>query len=132
MRLSSRLSDKSENHGEIESFIDWDQYTTSPEEETEDVRLISAGDFIEIQIGKIILPFYSTVCKDSVSFVSPRKLHCLIINNQMISIDCELQHLLRKTNRVCLRSCQHEGVSQYSRGMFCLTATQDDSPTQLI
>ena len=66
MRLSSRLSDKSENNGVIESFIDWDKYTTSPEEETEDVCLISSGDFIEIQIGKIILPFYSTTCKDSV------------------------------------------------------------------
>lgn len=35
MRLSSRLSDKSENHGTIESFIDWEKYTISPEEETE-------------------------------------------------------------------------------------------------
>lgn len=107
MRLSSRLSDKSENHGEIESFIDWEKYTTSPEEETEEVRLISAGDFIEIQIGKIILPFYSTVCKDSVSFVSPRKLHCLIINNQMISIDCELQCMdYEKDNPAC-KECNH-------------------------
>lgn len=107
MRLSSRLSDKGENHGEIESFIDWERYTTSPEEETEEVRLISAGDFIEIQIGKIILPFYSTVCKDSVSFVSPRKLHCLIINNQMISIDCELQCMdYDKDSPVC-EGCNH-------------------------
>lgn len=107
MRLSSRLSDKGENHGEIESFIDWDKYTTSPEEETEDIRLISAGDFIEIQIGKIILPFYSTICKDSVSFVSPRKLHCLIINNQMISIDCELQCMdYEKDNPAC-KECNH-------------------------
>lgn len=107
MRLSSRLSDKDENHGEIESFIDWNKYTTSPEEETEDIRLISAGDFIEIQIGKIILPFYSTICKDSVSFVSPRKLHCLIINNQMISIDCELQCMdYDKDNPAC-KGCNH-------------------------
>ena len=91
MRLSSRLSDKSKNTGEIESFIDLERYTVSPEEETEDVQLISAGDFIEIQIGTIMQPFYSTVCRDSVSFVSPLKLHCLIINKSMISIDCELQ-----------------------------------------
>lgn len=90
MRLSSRLSDKKENNGTIESFIDWEKYTISPEEETEDRQLISAGDFLEIIIGKIILPFYSTVCKDSVSFVSPKKLHCLIISNSMISIDCQL------------------------------------------
>ena len=83
MRLSSRLSDKNKNNGEIESFIDWERYTISPDEETDDVQLISAGDFIEIQIGTITLPFYSTVCRDSVSFVSPKKLHCLIINNSM-------------------------------------------------
>ena len=52
MRLSSRLSDKNKNTGEIESFIDLERYTVSPEEETEDVQLISAGDFIEIQIAK--------------------------------------------------------------------------------
>lgn len=33
MRLSSRLSDKSKNSGEIESFIDWEKYTTVKEEE---------------------------------------------------------------------------------------------------
>ena len=107
MRLSSRLSDKNENNGVIESFIDWDKYTTSPEEETEDVCLISSGDFIEIQIGKIILPFYSTACKDSVSFVSPRKLHCLIINNQMISIDCELQCMDYDKGNPSCKECNH-------------------------
>lgn len=91
MRLSSRLSDKSKNNGEIESFIDWGKYTIVKEEETKDIRFISAGDFIEIQIGTITLPFYSTACKDCVSFVSPKRLHCLIINNSMISIDCQLQ-----------------------------------------
>ena len=58
MRLSSRLSDKNKNTGEIESFIDLERYTVSPEEETEDVQLIAAGDFIEIQIGTIMQPFY--------------------------------------------------------------------------
>ena len=61
------------------------------EEETEEIRFISAGDFIEIQIGTITLPFYSTACKDSVSFISPKRLHCLIVNNSMISIDCQLR-----------------------------------------
>lgn len=107
MRLSSRLSDKSENHGTIESFIDWEKYTISPEEETEDVRLISAGDFLEIQIGKIILPFYSTVCKDSVSFVSPKKLHCLIISNSMISIDCQLSCMDYDKDNLACKNCNH-------------------------
>lgn len=107
MRLSSRLSDKSENNGTIESFIDWDKYTTSPEDVTEDVQLISTGDFIEIQIGKIILPFYSTVCKDSVSFVSPKKLHCLIISNSMISIDCQLSCMDYDEDNPACQNCNH-------------------------
>ncbi len=107
MRLSSRLSDKSENNGTIESFVDWDRYTISPEEETEDVQLISAGDFIEIQIGKIILPFYSMVCKDSVSFVSSKKLHCLIISNSMISIDCQLQCMDYDKDDPACQQCEH-------------------------
>ena len=107
MRLSSRLSDKSKNHGEIESFIDWDKYTISPEEETEEVRLLSAGDFLEIQIGTITLPFYSKICRDSISFVSPKRLHCLIINNNMISIDCQLQCMdYDKDNPLC-QNCNH-------------------------
>lgn len=107
MRLSSRLSDKSKNHGEIESFIDWEKYTLSPEEETEDVQLISTDDFLEIQIGTIMLPFYSTICRDSVSFVSPRKLHCLIINETMISIDCQLQCMDYDENNSSCKNCNH-------------------------
>lgn len=41
MRLSSRLSDKSKNNGGIKSFIDWEKYTISPDEETDDIQLIS-------------------------------------------------------------------------------------------
>lgn len=107
MRLSSRLSDKSKNTGEIESFIDLGRYTVSPEEITEDIQLISAGDFIEIQIGTIMQPFYSTVCRDSVSFVSPLKLHCLIINKSMISIDCELQCMDYVEGNQSCKNCNH-------------------------
>lgn len=106
MRLSSRLSDKSKNHGEIESFIDWEKYTISAED-SEDLQLISAGDFIEIQIGKITLPFYSTKCNDSVSFVSPKKLHCLIINDKMISIDCQLQCMDYDDSNQACKECNH-------------------------
>ena len=106
MRLSSRLSDKSKNHGEIESFIDWEKYTISPEE-AEDLQLISAGDFIDIQIGKITLPFYSTKCNDSVSFVSPKNLHCLIISEKMISIDCQLQCMDYDDSNQACKECSH-------------------------
>lgn len=107
MRLSSRLSDKSKNHGEIESFIDWEKYTIVPEEETEVVRLISPGDFLEIQIGTITLPFYSTICRDSVSFISPKRLHCLIINSAMISIDCQLQCMDYDEDNPSCQNCNH-------------------------
>ena len=106
MRLSSRLSDKSKNHGEIESFIDWEKYTISPEE-SEDLQLIYAGDFIDIQIGKITLPFYSTKCNDSVSFVSPKNLHCLIISEKMISIDCQLQCMDYDDSNQACKECSH-------------------------
>ena len=106
MRLSSRLSDKSKNHGEIESFIDWEKYTISPEE-AEDLQLISAGDFIDIQIGKITLPFYSTKCNDIVSFVSPKNLHCLIISEKMISIDCQLQCMDYDDRNQACKECSH-------------------------
>lgn len=91
MRLSSRLSDRDKNHGEVESFIDPDKYTSLKEEATDEIVYVSSGDFIEIQIGTINLPFYSTICQDSNSFISPQKLHCLIINEKMISIDCQLK-----------------------------------------
>lgn len=91
MRLSSRLSDRDKNHGEVESFIDSTKYTSLEEEATDEIVYVSSGDFIEIQIGTINLPFYSTICQDSNSFISPKKLHCLIINEKMISIDCQLK-----------------------------------------
>ena len=107
MRLSTRLSDKNKNFGEIESFIDWGRYTISPEEESEELQLISNGDFIEIQIGKISLPFYSVTCDDCINFDSPLKLHCLIINKSMISIDCELHCTAYDKDCSMCQNCKH-------------------------
>ena len=36
MRLSSRLSDKSQSNGEVETFIDWAKYTMTPEDVTDE------------------------------------------------------------------------------------------------
>lgn len=105
MRLSSRLSDKDKNHGEVESFIDPDKYTSLEEEATDEIIYVSSGDFIEIQIGTINLPFYSTICQDSNSFISPKKLHCLIINEKMISIDCQLKCTDFDTENSKCRQC---------------------------
>lgn len=97
MRLSSRLSDKSKSHGEIESFIDFEKYTTIEDEVTDEVNLISAGDFIEIQIGKINLPFYSTICEDSSSFISPT-LNTLWVDKNLK--DHGLIQAFSRTNRI--------------------------------
>lgn len=105
MRLSSRLSDRDKNHGEVESFIDPDRYTSLKEEETDEIVYVSSGDFIEIQIGTINLPFYSTICQDTNSFISPKKLHCLIINEKMISIDCQLKCTDYDTENPKCREC---------------------------
>ena len=104
MRLSSRLSDKNKNNGEIESFIDWEKYTVVEDEETENIHFIRTGDFIEIQIGTITLPFYSSLCKDTNSFISPKRLHCLIISKSMISIDCHLRCMdYEENNSTCMK-----------------------------
>lgn len=91
MRLSSVLSDPNEPFGKVEQFINNDQYTFTENEANDDIHLLTSGDFIQINIGKINLPFYSTECKDTVMFLSKRKLHCLVVNENLISIDCDLQ-----------------------------------------
>ncbi len=104
MRLSSRLSDESRRCGEVEPIINLRKYVfTSDRDEVSDDEdnkiIINAGDFIEIEIGQIFLPFYSALCDDIVSFVSeydlpsglPSKLHGFVMSNQMISIDCQLK-----------------------------------------
>ena len=95
MRLSSRLSDENKQYGEVEAIIDLEKYIFSSDkdasvEDEDDKIIIDKGDFIEIQVGRIVLPFYSCLCDDVVSFMSPSKLHCLVTSSRMISIDCQL------------------------------------------
>ena len=112
MRLSSRLSDENQRHGEIEPFIYFDRYATTFDEyvgQTEDEHreTISSGDIIDIQIGKVILPFYSETCNDSISFISPKKLHCLVVSRKMISIDCQLTCTDFDTGNAKCQGCVH-------------------------
>ena len=123
MRLSSRLSDKSKNNGEVEAFIDWDKYTMNPEDETDEVHLLSSGDFVEIQIGKITLPFYSTTCNDSESFISPKQLHCLIVSDTMISIDCQLSCMDYDSENPKCQTCNHCVQAWFLVGVDDLSAT---------
>ncbi|SHN52025.1 hypothetical protein [Desulfovibrio litoralis] len=92
MRLSSVLSSHNNNESiEVESFVDKDKYVENAEDASDGIIVVSSGDFIELDIGTIVLPFFSTTCNDNIQFVSHTKLHCLVVNNKMISIDCVLK-----------------------------------------
>lgn len=101
MRLSSVLSDYNNNFTIVESFIDKEKYADFVDEATEDIVAISSGDFIELQIGKVNLPFFSTNCNDNILFTSSQKLHCLIVNSQLIGIDCVLNCSDHGSNLKC-------------------------------
>lgn len=102
MRLSSVLSE-CDNYvfRPVEAFIDKEKYVDNIDDATEGLTLLSPGDFIEIQIGKVNLPFFSTNCADNIIFSSPKKLHCLVVNNQLISIDCMLTCSDHDSNTKC-------------------------------
>lgn len=80
-------------------FIDIKKYFYSEYEIQEDDEMIGLqnGDFVEIDAGRIALNFYCKTCEDSRTFMSPERLHALIINENLISIDAFLQCPVCKT-----------------------------------
>lgn len=74
-------------------FIDIKKYFYSEYEIQDDEEMIGLnnGDFVEIDAGRIALNFYCKTCEDSRTFMSPERLHALIINKNLISIDAFLQ-----------------------------------------
>ena len=70
-------------------FIDIKKYFYFEYENQEDEEMIGLqnGDFVEIDAGRIALNFYCKKCEDSRTFMSPDRLHALIINENLISID---------------------------------------------
>lgn len=74
-------------------FIDIKKYFYFEYENQEDEEMIGLqnGDFVEIDAGRIALNFYCKKCEDSRTFMSPDRLHALIINENLISIDAFLQ-----------------------------------------
>ena len=80
-------------------FIDIKKYFYSEYETQDDEDMIGLqnGDFVEIDAGRIALNFYCKVCEDSRTFMSPDRLHALIINENLISIDAFLQCPVCKT-----------------------------------
>ena len=80
-------------------FIDIKKYFYSEYETPDDEDMIGLqnGDFVEIDAGRIALNFYCKKCEDSRTFMSPDRLHALIINENLISIDAFLQCPVCKT-----------------------------------
>lgn len=80
-------------------FIDIKKYFYSEYETQDDEDMIGLqnGDFVEIDAGRIALNFYCKMCEDSRTFMSPDRLHALIINENLISIDAFLQCPICKT-----------------------------------
>lgn len=80
-------------------FIDIKKYFYSEYETQEDEEMtgLKNGDFVEINAGRIALNFYCKKCEDSRTFMSPDRLHALIINENLISIDAFLQCPVCKT-----------------------------------
>ena len=80
-------------------FIDIKKYFYSEYETQDDEDMIGLqnGDFVEIDAGRIALNFYCKKCEDSRTFMSPDRMHALIINENLISIDAFLQCPVCKT-----------------------------------
>lgn len=80
-------------HTTVSPFINLQKYSDTEEGsiDDEDVIFVKSGDFIEINSGKIALNFFCKTCDDTRTFISPEKLHCLIINKNLISIDTFLE-----------------------------------------
>ena len=80
-------------------FIDITNYFYSEYETQKDEEKIGLqnGDFVEINSGRIALNFYCKKCEDSRTFMSPDRLHALIINENLISIDAFFQSPVCKT-----------------------------------
>lgn len=104
-RLGTHLSNDHLS-GEVQPFIDYEKYTNDEHDVEERLILVKQGDFIEIDIGRINLPFYSSKCQDTIIFKSDQILHCLIISDKMISIDCNLTCDNRNESNPRCQSCK--------------------------
>lgn len=111
-RLGTHLSNDNPS-GEVQPFIDYEKYTNSEDDVEEGLILVKHGDFIEIDIGRINLPFYSTKCQDTIIFKSNQILHCLIISDKMISIDCDLTCDNRNQSNSKCQTCKNSVQSWF-------------------
>lgn len=94
MRLSTVLSEYQNNElREIESIIDKDEYYDPEEDIADETRTpVYSGTILNLNIGTIVIHFFCNTHNDTVSYTNqPHGIHCLVINNKMISIDCILK-----------------------------------------
>lgn len=107
MRLSTILSEYTNKlPRQIESFIDKDRYAYSEEDLTDETILVRHGDYIEISIGTIILNFQCSICNDTLTYKAKGATHCLIINDNIISIDCLFECVEQETCKKCQETIQ--------------------------
>ena len=99
MRLSSVLSKFESELCEIESFIDNEKYTEEQDPDEEKIP-ISRGSILELKVGKVVLYFYNTELEDYVTYSTGPTIHCLVVNEKLISIDCVLDDIDSDTNHL--------------------------------
>lgn len=91
MNLSTKVLNKpkSANYITVLPFVDSQKYTDVEENASEEdnITYVKSGDFIEINAGKLALNFFCKNCDDTRTFMSSNKMHCLIVHNELISID---------------------------------------------
>jgi hypothetical protein len=97
MRLSSVLSNFESDLYEIESFINNEKYTNENDLD-EEKKTIRRGSILELNVGKVVLDFYNTLLKDYVTYSTDSTIHCLVVNKELISIDCVFNDIDTDTN----------------------------------
>lgn len=109
MRLSTVLSEYQNNERrEVESIVDRDKYYDPDEIIADENRIpVYNGSILNIDIGTIVIHFLCSTRKDTVIYkTSSHEIHCLVINNKMLSIDCTLDCIECSTCTDCMKSIQ--------------------------
>lgn len=109
MRLSTILSeyDKAIIRS-VESIVDNDMYFDPEDVLADENRTpIYNGSIIKIDIGTIVLHFFCSIRNDNVTYKSQSNvIHCLVINNKLLSIDCILDCIECDNCNSCNNSIQ--------------------------
>ena len=107
MRLSTVLSEYENNaYRQVESIIDKDKYYDPDEDIADENREpVENGSIIELDIGTLVLHFFCVNRNDNVTYRSSIQ-HCLVVNKNILSIDCILECIDCDSCRDCKRTIQ--------------------------